>query len=1076
MYRIEDSKRKANFIDLLDRMGRINCYRLRIRELEQKRDLLLPNRAEIFNLLTKEKRKVFESEAEIKCIECDIQKAQHRLNCFEHAQNHVDQAQISLAMAETRELKNEQISNEYNRNLKIAKESESILRSKIKVLLKNKIETMKKIDKMKERVEESRKDVNQIKSEFLMAESDVIRILFQKVGQYIPTCFGPKRVILIRERDMMLCFALPFGCMAKSKSKSMIAKVYFPLEEALKLEKKNRVRAIAEMSREDALSRLAYTQEKKERILEAHCMFNEEKKTRSFIYECNQLRLERELREHYWKKAKTTARKLLRKSDVKNELEIRKRAAIKKLDEKFEKRQNLTTFDSEMTLVRSWNRFMLKRKIHREERKMFINEIAIADTFDLISALEVERDKRINNNIIEDLINTTVETMINELTSQLLNENKQLVLNAEKEFNFAVPNTPNICFPLYCELRHLWLNYEEESKKLLYDWSIRDGENYLAQFREAKNIEDLDAEFEQRKRNKMEQDRQEKNCMAMKAEEDLCKKYYHNETLKSIFERRCMMAEEHRMRILLREEELKLQALASKYNVMQSFENSDTNSKKNQRRSEIKRGAADRKKQQKEMKQMYAEDIFMKSTVVNERQEEQIKMLNDERELFQIFESAQTDVKVNKSSKLSSEDQQKKSEEFQKWNKKLNKAEACALRLKMAYEIRKGEVSLFENILHTEEESIKSISLKLWSACKEDIRVKKINSTIMKKYVASLAAHKGITLNKEWHSKDVRKKIVLFNEAKVKAKWMDSKTLTGFNQRWNTNELQKVLYNIYFKKLVSSILDKVDLEVTKRQFSKLESSIATIESHLKEKKFGVWQVWSKFRRHEHLMMYRSALGNKIFGKSRNKLLHSALKSWRTFVKWRVGQKNAYNLRYNTIKLSQDLKNLHNDTQSKMFDQKENIKTYPAQHHQKTYLQNLKGRKIKCKRCNKIYSENVNHSHACCFHPGEYTEYISKKNVTKGDFHCRNVGTIPAKACWSCCGNYNESSDGCQSRRHIPPIGGDPTYNRCVINEKAKDYLKMLRLDKEIAETNDLIKKYDGTKTRTRDNPHFLFLL
>lgn len=573
----------------------------------------------------------------------------------------------------------------------------------------------------------------------------------------------------------------------------------------------------------------------------------------------------------------------------------------------------------------------------------------------------------------------------------------------------------------------------------------------------SKTLSELENELEVTMRDEIENERQKKHMNEMHIEECICRQFYQEEIQNMISERRKMMFEEQRMKIVLKNEEIERQFAESKYNVLQSSRKLEKASKHVMRRTEIKRGTAARKKINNEINFMYEEDILARTVQIARRRKEQLQMLKLENISSIAFEPGGGDRSIGhypKENEISDSLQRKE------WGSRLNKASAHLLCKKLIYQQKEFEAAFFQKELCKVEEEIKSLSNKLVILGKEELRVDYIKKITLAKALSYEAAYNRALRCKYHCEHKCIEKLKILDKAEVRARWMDTKVLTRFNQRWETTKLQNILHNLYFKKLMYSIIYKAEFEVTKKVLNKLEETISKNKSAIIDKKEGIAHVCRKFRRHEHLMMYRSALGKIIFTRSRQKTLNNALREWKEFTRWKMIQKYAYKLKYTTIKQGFDLRNLYPEIQEKIFEQKENLENLSEQQYEMTNFQKLKSRVIECRVCKKYYTENINHCFACCFHPGKFTEYISYSDKQKNP-QVKHTESGSKKR-WSCC-KKDEKNQGCTFQYHIAPHDGDGIYKQRLMKINAKDCLKLSKFNKDILESSGRFNRYEGMK-------------
>mmetsp|Transcript_13721 Transcript_13721/g.40139 ORF Transcript_13721/g.40139 Transcript_13721/m.40139 type:complete len:331 (-) Transcript_13721:48-1040(-) len=265
--------------------------------------------------------------------------------------------------------------------------------------------------------------------------------------------------------------------------------------------------------------------------------------------------------------------------------------------------------------------------------------------------------------------------------------------------------------------------------------------------------------------------------------------------------------------------------------------------------------------------------------------------------------------------------------------------------------------------------------------------------------------------------------------AEAKERWMDTSVLTIFHQRWPTLKLRDHLKKVYFERLSELIVHSTEVEMTKRRARRLREEVAEKAAEIRDREAKMKSLHSKHRRKEFLSLRRSALSKHVFGGERRKMLSGFLHRWRFFAEWHRGHRQAFELKTATY-----LNQIKAKSVVELIERKENIEylTRPIEItgcvDTTTYMEDHQSRRIACRKCAALYTENHNHSAACQSHPG------------------KKIG-VGRDGVWSCCGKAGMQSLGCSEGYHLPPRKGHPRYvTRDLLNE-GHDFLKSQKTKK-----------------------------
>jgi hypothetical protein len=201
----------------------------------------------------------------------------------------------------------------------------------------------------------------------------------------------------------------------------------------------------------------------------------------------------------------------------------------------------------------------------------------------------------------------------------------QIRTQAESGIVFLDP--PHMQFCIYTTLKSRWIERRDmlrNSIELMAAKSSKSMEEYAA---EAEKFKRLNESLEGRALREAEEKRQEALNARMAAEEEYCRKFYREEFLFNLRERRMMAQEERNMRLYIG----MLKRLEDLKNKVQPGEKMPKGMTRNElRRLELKKGAADKIREEKEGLLMIAEDeLSFKMRAYYKMLEQRQKLLDE---------------------------------------------------------------------------------------------------------------------------------------------------------------------------------------------------------------------------------------------------------------------------------------------------------------------------------------------------------------------------------------------------------------------------------------------------------------
>ena len=308
-------------------------------------------------------------------------------------------------------------------------------------------------------------------------------------------------------------------------------------------------------------------------------------------------------------------------------------------------------------------------------------------------------------------------------------------------------------------------------------------------------------------------------------------------------------------------------------------------------------------------------------------------------------------------------------------------------------------------------------------------------------------------------------------------RYIDSKSTTGFHQRFYTDIFRKAIYIQFFQGIVYWMANHAEIIANEKMLMTTHRVMTYNTIYLDERRDGLRQLRKILKRKDCLRLRRSVLNQTYFPKHRHHLLSKFFSSWKRFLHWNKNQRDEYMLNFQVIRNNMILNDIHkdivdnerksvntrdtsaaptshfpkqkqnddnneeedndddnNDAKKNKNKAKDAIRDYnkrkeptlaPNQRQVvDTYMDGYQTRPITCLYCHRVYNEAQNHSHACYFHPKPYRFYCPRS--------CPNPGKT--KICanhrckrWTCCDNTDKSDMGCCNSYHKPPVA-DPTYD------------------------------------------------
>jgi len=255
----------------------------------------------------------------------------------------------------------------------------------------------------------------------------------------------------------------------------------------------------------------------------------------------------------------------------------------------------------------------------------------------------------------------------------------------------------------------------------------------------------------------------------------------------------------------------------------------------------------------------------------------------------------------------------------------------------------------------------------------------------------------------------------------MNCEWIDTDAISGFRERYKTDELYRRLYKKYFVELARGICLRAECVATERLLMRNQEQLTLNKAAIVDRVIFLKKHAHDSRREDQLRMRRSLLNERLFPMHRRDVLTQRFGSWVRYYFYKRGMKEAFTCKYQVIKQQIDIQRAYKEQLAKEKDiahasPATTSAKKPGDHLNFTAMHRHRERTIICKTCNTYYLEAQNTSMACNFHPNPFGMYCPKT--------CANPGLTPLCAShrimrWRCC----------DSTRQVRPLF---VFTRCFI--------------------------------------------
>jgi hypothetical protein len=1080
-FRGQDERRHAQYMQMMFSMGRLHNFQKKIVTLRDDRSLMIADLTLYEDLLLLLHREGFKFEDELLALESDLTRTGLLIATFENMTRLWEKATSILQQASRGRKYTECKHCGVWEDVREATDKANFLKEETRSLLRLKFIYDTSLEKvLRAKVDSAAQQAATWKR---MAENaDIMHLwAYCKPGEFLLTHYGFCRVREYRQEDQMLMLTLPFG--------SPPAKLWIHRAEVVSADRSLQQGERALMQVEDDLCRHFYKDESQRIARELYGMRQAEFGTKEYwayldmgndeadrIYSAIQQSVDRRYALTKTPRFNKVANDIV-KQDVDERVDKNLNDFTDYKGPKSGRPKKLTAYDIKK----------LKRDALLELQESFLREGTGIAQKEVKTRLKNERTLVVLGQILDTLISDVFDVQIKNMAKEALFDGMKAKFVAERLSGLLIPQPSWMQYSSYCVIRDLWKDRKKVLKTKL--------ELGMGQFKRQIRVqdeEDLNADATEVKLKKerilLELERQARLCAEMEAEEAQVRVFYAWELKENLRERRAMREEEEATKELNKEialmEKMKQSVYVTNAASAEAEARKAQASEANHRRAELKALVIERRRQADESRHMEEEDeagLLLREIDKKERAKAAYAALFG------------TDVD-DLPSDYAPSDNGEFDEEFPYWFRSpdnwedMNQEQKHRI-LDKAKSLRKHTEDIQVNLLRDEKlwrrierKSLKSwkagffmVQMRAWGAelssmvsqeeqlrneekereLKENLKrltvlcrqkgEEELHARTMLRKKQELARRRDKELNtaKEWEelcanrskTRDKLKKRITND-----CKYVDTDSITGSYQRFETVRLRKKLYEMYFRRITDFIVNRAEVVATERKCFTIQAQLSLNRARLWDRTSNMKRVWRELQREELLRMKRSYLNDRgFFPKERHKTLLMRWSSWLRFFLWNRGHREAFELKYELLKGQLDLDRKFKDELSRKRKQEADA-ALEKKKKKGTVSTMLKHRErpLQCKFCSLFFVESQNNSFACEYHPGKYMMLCPRSCPDPGR---TNMCIAHKKSRWSCCESTQGTITGCARRFHVP-LDSDPVYNSIMkkLDERDKQLL------------------------------------
>ncbi|ETK83109.1 hypothetical protein L915_11605 [Phytophthora nicotianae] len=550
----------------------------------------------------------------------------------------------------------------------------------------------------------------------------------------------------------------------------------------------------------------------------------------------------------------------------------------------------------------------------------------------------------------------------------------------------------------------------------------------------------------------------------MLAEERLCRKFYVEEIVLYMQERKAMANAEMEMKEYLRQVEL--EAMKTKYSKM--VEDRNRFNDKAARRREIKLGKNEQHRLHREWRQIKVEDELAMQIRENERSQALAEALERQFDKYLADQMAQGKISAEmEASRLADrlrEAQQVAAEKQRNFKMKMTQERMIAS-VETFYAVSRAEVEWMDAVERAKFWKQRAILLEE-NVTKMEPELKRINEE--RQHVVNDAKAKREYADKckkriEDADSSLSKAIQEKENAKIKYErvhklnaTIDSEVLHDRVQRFRTKYLRDRLHTQYFSMLTDSIIRRALVECSEREIVRLETRIKQLEQERVVKSKEVSVLQRKRRRALRMRLRRAELGKLMFGHSQRQLLKEMFQRWTKIWSERSRVRASFKLKHEILLQKQKLTTTTNypvlKKQSLVREVNVNFSTKISIMH------DHQQRNLQCRLCRQKYSEEQNNHYSCVYHPGTYEFACVRSCETRQSAS----SAVPASCMmhrakrWLCCDETEEGrygSSGCARRFHLPERN-NPELENLVEKKTSQEQTILDQINQQLLELRE----------------------
>lgn len=955
-----DEKRRANYNEFMFMMGRLHTYQKKIAYLKETRLELLTERTIFSIVLEFLHKESYGYDQELNEIERDLDKTGMLLATFEKMQELWKSANRIMAQANRDKMKAEMKQCGVWDDVKEAFERLSFLHDETLSLLKVKFLYDSELEGTRRTFEEQQKFYEEKSTLLKDLQLRSTRLQYCRPGDLVQTRYGDGIIRQHRQNDDMLVISLSFG--------EPLATVIIPAEEIVLPERARQKGEQFLMGIEDEQTQHYIRTERNNCQRERWAMQEEEQGLRE-LHQFEDLgKMQDGAIDGAISKAIRSKYLIMDSQNFKNAQEKSVNANLEKIVG--DQRQLYEAYQGPRAgrpkKPGFWWQWQQKRQLQEELKKNFLQRAAVKAEYDANESFQKHRSDWIRDHSFKGLVEEVVLAMMQEIARDTYREGKNAKKSAERLSGLVFPNPRGMQYDAYRALVEVWKARKAELKREI---EINRGlagkvksDNEVAPMTE----EQLEAEKQQKRRERQERIRQKHLIAEMMHEDVTLKVFYAWELKQNLAERRLMKEEDAAMHRLLKEEEkARLEAEEERrkgYLVSDKLAEEAANKPAakaegfHDRRKQLQEEVIARRRKAEEHAFMILEDkagealreIDIKERLLAKMAKNMGVSVDELRskgpmdttdigedmfvEIPDWFEAHDIpedwdDWPPNRQKKLVEEKTkireraQEREASIMRANKLLDKLEDTSYdKWREQYSVVAQEEMEAELVVMEMEETARQFEFDLQEL---EANIHRIKMYCQQKGAEELRA-KADWKRKQTHARK-RDRELAEAEAwlalcqrrakqrdKIKRKvvenclWIDTNAITGFHQRFKTELLRKRLYWSYFRRILDSIITRAEIIASERKMMGIQELLSANNATLVERSAQMKERWQEIQRDEYMRMRKSKLNLKLFGRHRREVLNQRFSSWVRFFLWNRGHREAFTLRYELLKRQMDI--------------------------------------------------------------------------------------------------------------------------------------------------------------------------